>query len=99
MEAAHAYPRPEEPATGDIDVVDQRPKFHIITFNPFYISCVHTKKQDDCPGFELALEVNSEIKDNTKALEGFFLKNVDLPLDLETHCNVNLGNCVVSLTR
>jgi hypothetical protein len=40
-----------------------------------------------------------EIKKNILAIECFFLSIVDLPLDLEIHCDVNLGNCVVSLTK
>jgi len=107
MEAAHAYPYPEEPPTGDIDEPGQAPKFHVIAFDPFYVSCVHTFSFDQCPGFALAQEMNPDpknpskslIPDNTPSVEGFFLSNVDFPLDLENHCNVNLGNCVVSLTK
>jgi hypothetical protein len=107
MDAAHAHPRPAEPATGDIDEVGVAPKFHIIAFTPFYVSCVHTFSFDDCPGFTLAQEMNpdpklphkSMIPDNTTSIEGFFLTNTSLPLDLENHCSVNLGNCVVSLTQ
>jgi hypothetical protein len=107
MENAHAYPRPEEPDTGDIDEAGQAPKFHVIAFDPFYISCVHTFSFDYCPGFALAQEMNPDpslpgkslIPDNTPSVEGYFLSNVDAPLDLENHCNVNLGNCVVSLTK
>ena len=102
MEVAHAYPCPAEPATGDIDEAGYKtPKFHMIAFNPFYISCVHIHTSDYCPGFELAQEMNPDpdkprkslIEDNIPSVEGFFLTNVNLPLDLENHCNVNLGNC------
>jgi len=107
MDIAHEPPFPAEPPTKDIDEAGQAPKFHIIAFNPFYISCVHVHQHDDCPGFELAQEMNpdpkhpqkSMIPDNIPSIEGFFLTNVDLSLDLENHCDVNLGNCVVSLTR
>jgi hypothetical protein len=107
MEIAHAPPFPEEPPTGDIDEPGQAPKFHVITFDPFYISCVHTFSSDYCPGFKLAQDVNPDpdlphkslIPDNIPSVEGYFLSNVDLQLDLEIHCDVNLGNCVVSLTK
>jgi len=108
MEVAHTDPFPDEPPPpGDIDEAGQAPKFHVITFAPFYISCVHTFSFDYCPGFAFAQEVNpnpsnpskSLIPDNTPSVEGFFLSNVDLPLDLESHCDVNLGNCNVSLTK
>ncbi|MCJ7622736.1 MAG: Tad domain-containing protein [Anaerolineaceae bacterium] len=107
MEAAHAYPNPEEPLTWDIDDVGSAPKFHIIAFDPFYISCVHTFSYDYCPGYALAQEVNPDpsnpgkslIPDNIPSVEGFFLSNAGFPLDLEVNCNLNLGNCVVSLTK
>ncbi len=107
MEIAHADPFPDEPGTGDIDNAGQAPKFHVIAFDPFYISCVHIHSSDYCPGFRLAQEMNPDpahphkslIPDNTPSVEGFLLSNVDLPLDLENHCDVNLGNCVVSLTK
>lgn len=107
MAAAHAAPLPPEPPSGDIDETGPAPKFHVVSFNAFYISCVHTFSFDQCPGFTLAQEVNPDpdlpkkslIPDNTASVEGYFLTNVEFPLDLENHCNVNLGNCVVSLTR
>ncbi len=99
MDAAHASPfPPEPPVTGDIADSGHKPNFHIITFTPFYISCVHVKKTDDCPGFELAQAMNpSVIDDNIPAIEGFFLENVNVQLDLLQVCGVNLGNCEVSL--
>jgi len=108
MFIAHDDPFPDVPASGDIDNAGQAPKFHIITFAPFYISCVHTFSFDYCPGFALAQEVNPDpdlphkslIPDNTKSVEGYFLTNVDdTPLDLDVNCDVNLGNCVVTLTK
>jgi hypothetical protein len=39
----------------------------------------------------------STIGDNVPAIEGFFLENVDLALDASQICDVNLGNCTVSL--
>ena len=107
MAAAHADPFPPEPPSGDTAVSDKKPMFHIISFAPFYISCVHTKQSDWCPGFELAQDLNpdphhphkSAIKDNVPAIEGFFLDNVDLILDMEQQCDVNLGNCGISLVN
>lgn len=75
-----------------------KPKFHIVTFDPFYISCVHTKKSDYCPGFALAQQMNpNKIPDNITSVEGFFLTNIDGALDLEQECTINLGNCQASL--
>lgn len=107
MAAAHAYPFPEEPASGDTAVSDKKPMFHVITFAPFYITCVHVKKSEYCPGFELAQEMNPDpkhhgkslIADNIPAIEGYFLENVDLVLDVSQLCDVNLGNCTVSLVH
>ena len=105
MAAAHASPFPAEPASGDTAVSDKKPMFHIITFTPFYITCAHVKHSEYCPGFELAQAMNpdpkhpgkSTIGDNVPAIEGFFLENVDLALDASQICDVNLGNCTVSL--
>jgi len=107
MDVAHASPFPEEPPSGDIDSAGQAPKFHVISFDPFYISCVHTFSFHDCPEYVFAQEMNPDpinpskslLADNISSIEGFFLTNVDLALDLENHCEVNLGNCVVSLTK
>lgn len=107
MAAAHAFPFPSEPSTGDTDSPGQAPKFHVIAFNPFYVSCVHTFSFDYCPGFAYAQEMNPDpknpgkslIPDNIPSVEGYFLTNVDFPLDLTNHCDVDLGNCVVSLTN
>lgn len=107
MEIAHAHPFPPLPPTGDIDEAGQAPKFHVIAFDPFYISCVHTFSHDYCPGFALAQARNMDpdppyksfIADNIPSVEGFFLSNVEFPLDLENHCDVNLGNCLVSLIK
>lgn len=107
MAAAHADPFPPEPASGDTAVSDKKPMFHIITFTPFYISCAHVKHSEYCPGFELAQAMNpdpkhpgkSTIGDNVPAIEGFFLENVDLVLDISQLCDVNLGNCTVSLVH
>lgn len=103
MAAAHADPFPPEPPTGDIAGSGHKPNFHIITFAPFYISCVHEKQHDTCPGFELAQNMNlvhgnSYIQNNTPSVEGYFLENITLALDIEQSCDINLGNCTVSLT-
>lgn len=107
MAAAHASPFPPEPVSGDTAVSDKKPMFHVITFTPFYISCAHVKKADYCPGFELAQDMNPDpkhngkslIADNVPAVEGFFLENVTLVLDVSQICDINLGNCTVSLSN
>ena len=105
MADAHGSPWPSgidsDPSGGN------KPKFHVITFDSFYVSCVHTKSSDYCPGFALAQELNPDpahpsksiIPDNTTSVEGFFLSNVDTALDLEEDCSLNLGNCQVSLIK
>ncbi|HOW91091.1 MAG TPA: pilus assembly protein TadG-related protein [Anaerolineaceae bacterium] len=108
MNDAHADPWEDEPVSGDIDEnAGQKPKFHVIEFAPFYISCVHIGKKDNCPGFNLAQEMNPDpknpnkslIPDNTPTVEGFFLEGYDFPLTTEEPCLVNLGNCLPSLTK
>ena len=100
MTIAHTPPFPPLPESGDIDNAGQAPKFHVIAFDPFYISCVHIHSSDYCPGFSLAQSVNPGlIPNNTPSVEGYLLSNVTLELDLENHCDVNLGNCLVSLVK
>ncbi len=105
MSAAHANPWEPVPASGDIDEAGAKPKFHIVSFDAFYISCVHTSKQDDCPGFKWAQSLNNSnkgkdiIKDNTPSVEGFFIEGYEFPLDFTNQCSLNLGNCSTSLTR
>jgi len=93
----HTSPYPPEPDSGDIIVSGNEPHYHVVTFAPFYISCVHTHKNDDCPGFDLAASLNSEIKENTGSVEGYFLENYTLALDVDEECDINLGNCTISL--
>lgn len=105
MEAAHSDPWPEEPDSGDYDPGGSAPKFHVIAFDAFYISCVRTKSNDYCPGFALAQKLNPDpkhshkslIPDNVEVIEGYFLKNVEFLLNPDALCDINLGNCVVSL--
>lgn len=106
LTAAHSSPWNVVPLPtgGDIDSAGQTPKFHIISFDAFYISCVHTKKGDNCPGFNWAKSINNVdkkdvIKDNTMSVEGFFVTHFNLPIDITTSCTLNLGNCRVSLTE
>ncbi len=107
MTAAHADPWPPEPAGGDIEKGDQKPQFHIVAFDAFYISCVHTKKGDKCPGFEMAQDKNPDPKhpnksiigDNVMSVEGFFLTNYPVEPNVDVACDINLGNCTVSLSK
>ena len=103
MAAAHASPFPAEPASGDTAVSDKKPMFHIITFAPFYITCAQTKQSEYCPGYELAQEINPSLKLNGNnsipSIEGFFLENVDMVLDLTQLCEIDMGNCTVSLVH
>jgi hypothetical protein len=49
--------------------------YHVISFSAFKITCVSTKKQDICPGKSAAIALNPDIKDNTKTIEGYFVKD------------------------
>lgn len=107
MDAAHAAGFPPVPPGGDIDMAGSKPKFHVVTFDAFYVSCVHIHSSDFCPGFKLAQEMNPDpknpskslIPDNMPSIEGYFLYNVETSLDLTQSCDINLGNCVVSLLK
>ena len=99
VENAHLSPPwPEFDGEDDFsEIRNQSPYYHIIAFAPFYMSCV--SKSGDCPGYRYAQTINSELKDNQPVVEGYFLSDVYLPPDSSQNCDINLGNCVVSLTK
>jgi len=66
------------------------PKYHIIAFAPFYVSCVH--KLGDCPGAQ-ALDL-----DKGPVLEGFFLSEYNISIDVNQECDIDLGNCIITLS-
>jgi len=71
--------------------------YHIIAFEPFYVSCID--KKGDCPGFRLAQALSGgELKDGP-VIEGFFLTDVDVSPDSNQSCDINLGNCTISLSN
>ncbi len=72
--------------------------YRVVTFAPFYVTCVHAKPSDPiCSGLELADELNNLNTNKARTIEGFFLENIDLGLDITLECDVNLGNCTVSI--
>ena len=98
--AAHAFPWPSLPAGGDnfSEIRFKKLNYHIVTYAPFYISCIAKQGHSECPGFEYAREVsNGQFRSNV-GLEGFFLTDVDVSADPSVGCDVNLGNCVISLS-
>jgi hypothetical protein len=102
--AAHATTPPGVPLQpGETDVViagnPATPLYHIVGFAPFYITCVHTGKTDNCPGFILAQDTNPSIKDNTNTVEGYFVTGYPFPAGDVGPGGVDLGNYIVSLTR
>lgn len=105
MAEAHTYPKPTLPPGGDYDPnKGNKPQFHVITFDAFYVSCVRTQSpkhgEQECPGFKLAQEINpGKIPDNTPSIEGYFLKGYKMDLEKTDNCLVNLGNCTVSLIK
>jgi Flp pilus assembly protein TadG len=72
--------------------------YHIVGFAPFYISCVHTNKEN-CPGFLAAQGYSSVLKDNTNSVEGYFVSGYPFPAGDVGEGGVDLGNYIVSLTR
>ncbi len=98
----HLPPFPAEPAGGDdfSEIRNTIINYHIITFAPFYISCVD--KKGNCPGYRYAQVINSAqgitLKDDP-VVEGFFLTGVKVSPDIEQGCDINLGNCPISLSK
>ena len=98
----HLPPLPAEPADGDdfSEIRNKTVNYHIITFAPFYVSCID--KKGECPGYRYAQTINSALGITLKddpVVEGFFLTEVDVSPDIEQGCDVNLGNCPISLSK
>lgn len=72
--------------------------YHILTFQPFYISCID--KKGDCPGFTIAQSLpGGDALSDGPVIEGFFLSGVTLSPDDQDGCAINLGNCLISLSK
>ena len=101
LDAAHASPPwPEFDGTDDFsEMKNQVPVYHVIAFAPFYISCV--SKSGDCPGYIYADKVinSNQLQDNTPVIEGFFLTDVEVSTENTDLCEINLGNCTISLSK
>ena len=70
--------------------------YHIVVFQPFYVSCVALK--GECPGFRYAQSLNSALTDGP-VIEGFFIADYDVSIDITSGCSINLGNCTISLSK
>ena len=104
VEAAHSEDAPGVPLEpGQTDTVitgnPTTPVFHVVAFAPFFITCVHSSPSDNCPGFALAQSVNPTIKDNTNALEGYFVDPQSLDSEDISIYGADLGIYSASLTR
>ena len=102
--AAHSEVAPGVPLEpGQTDTVitgkPATPVFHIVAFAPFFVTCVHSAPKDYCPGFALAQSVNPTIKDNTNALEGYFVDPRSLDSENVSIYGADLGIYTASLTR
>ena len=100
VDAAHASP-PWPPFIG-IDHFDEirntQLNYHILTFQPFYVSCID--KKGDCPGFRYAQSLpGGDALTDTPVIEGFFLSNVPISPDDSSGCAIDLGNCQISLSE
>jgi len=98
VERAHAHPPWPEFFGVDIftEMRNQVPYYHIIAFAPFYVSCID--KKGECPGFRYAQTLNDDLKDNP-VIEGYFLSDYKVSPNATAGCDINLGNCTISLSN
>jgi hypothetical protein len=101
---AHASPWPSgEDDFSKMDKVNKT-NYHIVTFQPFYITCIAENGKPiipgvkSCPGLELALELGVLDKMDS-VIEGFFLSDYPVSPDSSQGCDINLGNCTISLSN
>jgi len=73
--------------------------FHIVSFQPFYISCVDSG--GECPGYRYAQELNPTLGDNVDVVEGYFLSEYDdTSTDGFIYCDpLQNNNCDISLRK
>jgi len=100
VEAAHDPL--EWPPFGGLDNFDEirntQLNYHILTFQPFYISCIDTK--GECPGFRYAQSLpGGDALTDGPVIEGFFISDMTISPDDTDGCAVNLGNCQISLSK
>lgn len=96
-EANASPPWPEYDGEDDFsEIRNKSSNYHIIAFEPFYVSCI--SKKGDCPGFRLAQTLSGgELKDGP-VIEGYFLSDMTVTPDSNQGCDINLGNCTISLS-
>lgn len=103
MGAAHSLVKPGVPLlTGEEDIVigNKTPFYHVVAFAPFFPTCVRKNSSQDCPGFSLALEKNTDLKKSTASFEGYFVFPDSLPEGDEVGSGgASLGIYRPSLTR
>jgi len=102
VDAAHASPWPSEPANGDdLSTIRQSNKenYHVVTFAPFYVTCIKKQGGGSCPGFQYAEDHMGYNNKNTAVIEGYFIDGYPVSADSTTTCDINTGNCVISLSN
>jgi hypothetical protein len=94
---AHASPWPSgEDDFSKMDKVNKT-NYHIVAFQPFYITCISKNGKPMCPGLDLSIEIGEMKKDSV--IEGFFLSDYPVSPDSSQGCDINLGNCTISLSN
>ena len=96
VEAAHLDPPWSHGDDNFDEMKNQEPYYHIIAFAPFYVSCIDN--QGDCPGYQYARTIDPDLDHNEPVIEGFFLSGYDVSPDVNQICDINLGNCILSLS-
>ncbi len=98
---AEAHASPPWPAySGEDDfseIRNSKVNYHIIAFEPFYITCID--KKGNCPGFKLAQSMSGGALKKGPVIEGFFLSDYPVSPDSSQGCEINLGNCTISLSN
>ncbi|MBA4383671.1 MAG: hypothetical protein C0410_02955 [Anaerolinea sp.] len=73
--------------------------FHAVGFGAFFVTCVHSKNGDKCPGFEEAANINPSIKNNTNSVEGYFVTGYPFNASDTPGGGADMGTYIVSLTK
>lgn len=73
--------------------------FHAVGFGEFFVTCVHEKNGDKCPGYDRAVELNPSMKNSVNSIEGYFVSGYPFPPSDVTGGGVDMGNYIVSLIK
>jgi hypothetical protein len=99
IDAAHSSLSAPKP-TDTVITGSSKTYVHAIGFAAFFVTCVHSKNNDDCPGINAAIGADPKIKANkVNTVEGYFVTGYPFDLSDTPGGGADMGLYIVSLTK